>query len=387
MLTKRDIIIFGEDWGRFPSTTQHIGKIFLQSNRILWIGSLAHRKPTFSLADLKRIIEKLRNIFLRRDVKSDALPENLYVLHPFIIPLHDFGIVRSINAYLLRKAVKKAMVRIGFVKPVVITSSPIPAGVIGKLGESSSTYLCLDDYAHFDGAFDSILEIEKSLLKRISNVFAVSDTLVKSRVPASGRSYFLPQGVNSGHFKKTDDVAERVKNIPHPIIGFFGFIASWIDVKLFVYLAENNPEKQIVLIGKTDQDISVFQRYKNIHYLGEIPFSELPSYASCFDVGTIPFLLNELTLVCNPLKLVEYFSLGIPVVSTPLPEVVKFGNAVFIASSHEEFNKAINEAILNDTKEKKQERIQIAQKYSWEGISESISTKIEEFENIKQGKK
>ena len=62
MLKNRNIIIFGEDWGRFPSTTQHIGKVLLKFNRIMWVGSLAHRKPNFSIKDFVRILEKLRSI-------------------------------------------------------------------------------------------------------------------------------------------------------------------------------------------------------------------------------------------------------------------------------------------------------------------------------------
>ena len=51
--------------------------------------------------------------------------------------------------------------------------------------------------------------------------------------------------------------------------------------------------------------------------MGEILFNELPEYAQVFDVGIIPFIVNDLTIAANPLKLLEYMALGIPVVTAP----------------------------------------------------------------------
>ena len=59
----------------------------------------------------------------------------------------------------------------------------------------------------------------------------------------------------------------------------------------------------------------------NIHILGPKPFSELPAYTQFFDVAIIPFIVNELTIAVNPIKLREMLAAGCPVVSTALPEV------------------------------------------------------------------
>jgi glycosyltransferase involved in cell wall biosynthesis len=59
-----------------------------------------------------------------------------------------------------------------------------------------------------------------------------------------------------------------------------------------------------------------------VHFLGQKPYSELPAYCKAFDVALMPFKLNELTLNANPLKVREYLAAGLPVVSTPIPEVM-----------------------------------------------------------------
>ena len=45
----------------------------------------------------------------------------------------------------------------------------------------------------------------------------------------------------------------------------------------------------------------------------------VPAYCAGFDVGLIPFVLNELTRNVNPIKLREYLSAGLPVVSSAIP--------------------------------------------------------------------
>ncbi|PQP33882.1 glycosyltransferase family 1 protein, partial [Desulfobacteraceae bacterium SEEP-SAG9] len=130
-------------------------------------------------------------------------------------------------------------------------------------------------------------------------------------------------------------------NIDGPLIGFFGLLNSWIDFDLIYNIALEHPEWNLILIGPSQLSIDILPKRKNIHYLGPIDYEELPNYARCFDVALIPFKINELTVSVNPLKLMEYFSLGLPVVSTPLPEVVKHKENVAIASDPATFSKAI----------------------------------------------
>lgn len=382
MLNKRDIIIFGEDWGRFPSTTQHIGKVLLDNNRIMWIGSLAHRKPSISLKDIRRIFEKLRNIFGhvdRKDIDNDV--KSPIRIYPFIIPFHDIKLIRKINAKLMKRTIVRSIQVYNFNNPIIITSTPLIYDLVGELNETSSHYFCLDDYSNFDGAFDSLIEIEKALLAKVSSCFAVSEILLLNRKAKSGNNYLLPQGVQIDHFHKNiDKIPIQVKDIPKPVIGFFGLISEWIDLELIVYAARELPAYIFLVIGKPSVDVSIFKNYSNIIFLGEVPFSELPSYASIFDVGIIPFKVNELTLACNPLKLLEYLSLGIPVVSVNLPEVKKFASVTYIANEYSDFVRLIRLSLKENSEEKTRARLVCASEHSWVSITNSICEKIELIE-------
>ena len=48
----------------------------------------------------------------------------------------------------------------------------------------------------------------------------------------------------------------------------------------------------------------------------------LDAYCKGFAVGIIPYIVNERMHYVNPLKLREYLSAGLPVVSTAVPEVL-----------------------------------------------------------------
>ena len=127
---------------------------------------------------------------------------------------------------------------------------------------------------------------------------------------------------------------------PGPIVGFFGLLSEWVDQDLLVALArelrspevggqrsevggeeEDGPSASVVLIGTADVDVSRLEEEPNIHLLGPKPFAELPAYAAWFDVGIIPFVVNELTSAVNPIKLREMIAAGCPVVSTAMREV------------------------------------------------------------------
>jgi len=386
-LENRNILVFADDFGRHPSTMQHLGKVLAKNNRLMWIGSLALRKPTYKLHDIKRLIEKFRKIFLVRASRESPIQTgNVLEVHPFVLPFHDIKIVRAINDFLLIRTLKKKIKQNNFHVPILISSSPIMYGLLGKLGETSSHYFCLDDYSLFKGAFKSLIELENKLLEKVDSSFSVSMPLLKTRIPKSGINNFLPQGVDIDHFFNINKTsAAKMDRIKKPIIGFFGLISEWVDLKIIDSLAKDYPDCSIVILGDASVDISSLRTYPNVHLVGKVPYDELPSYASRFDVGIIPFKINELTAAVNPLKLLEYLALGLPVVTTPMHEAEKFKDYIYIAHDLNEFTKMVEIAIKNDTEKMKEERKKVITHYSWEMITEGIGEIILEVEKGKVG--
>jgi glycosyltransferase involved in cell wall biosynthesis len=162
-------------------------------------------------------------------------------------------------------------------------------------------------------------------------------------------AYFVQHGVDQKHFAGalSRDGRHRPQDLPAgKVVGFFGLLSEWIDQSLLVRLAHDLPQVSIVLIGKSDVDITRLRSQSNIHLLGTKSFAELPAYVACFDVGIIPFVVNELTRAVSPIKLKEMLAAGCPVVSTALPEVEKCQRlSSLAATNHSEAQQSDGEAV------------------------------------------
>jgi len=121
VLENRNIIVFADDWGRHPSTMQHLGKVLAKNNRLMWVGSLALRKPAFNFQDFNRLMEKFRKIFSRLSVtEMKEKTNNALEVHPFILPFHDVKVVRLLNNMLLTRFLKKKIRLNHFHNPIVV---------------------------------------------------------------------------------------------------------------------------------------------------------------------------------------------------------------------------------------------------------------------------
>jgi glycosyltransferase involved in cell wall biosynthesis len=98
-------------------------------------------------------------------------------------------------------------------------------------------------------------------------------------------------------------------------------------------------------------DEATLPRLPNIHWLGGKPYADLPQYLSHLDMGWMPFAMNESTRFISPTKTPEFLSAGLPVVSTPIRDVVRpYGEIglVDIAITAEEAIAAIENRLAAD---------------------------------------
>jgi GT2 family glycosyltransferase len=131
-----------------------------------------------------------------------------------------------------------------------------------------------------------------------------------------------------------------------PVAGYYGALAEWFDYPLLDAVAAAKPDWRFVLIGpQYDESLpgQPLLARKNVRWLGPRDYVTLPGYLSLFDVATIPFRINAITLATSPLKLYEYFAGARPVVTTPMPECRAFSE-VRIAADAGEFARALDEA-------------------------------------------
>jgi glycosyltransferase involved in cell wall biosynthesis len=156
-----------------------------------------------------------------------------------------------------------------------------------------------------------------------------------------------------------------------------GLLESWVDVDLLVMIARSRPDWQIVLIGRVVAGIDVLSSQPNVRILGPRDYFELPSLMKGLDCMIVPFRVTEMTRHVNPLKMREYLAAGKPVVSTALPEVLRYAHLVRIADADERFVEAIDEEISNDTPDRARLRSRAMSDESWDARFDAVMSDID----------
>lgn len=349
MSAPRELICFGEDWGRHPSTAQYLVQQLLGAFRVIWINSLGWRAPRLSRHDLLRALGKVRSA-----ARGLERPHpDLVVYTPLVIPWYRNAAVRRLNSLLLHRTIRGLARRHGFSRYSLMTTYPATVDVFERMRDVRRIYYCADDYASFPGLdTELVCAHEARLLAAVDVVVTTSRELSAMKSACHARVVNLPHGVDAEHFAKAADPATRVPEdlarLPRPVIGFFGLLAEWVDIRLIREVALARPEWSIVLIGNAATDVGPLRGLPNVHLLGPRPYASLPGYCRGFDVAIIPFVRNDLTERANPIKLREYLAAGKPIVSTPLPEALRFGELVHAAGSADEFVREIEHGLVDD---------------------------------------
>jgi glycosyltransferase involved in cell wall biosynthesis len=220
--------------------------------------------------------------------------------------------------------------------------------------------------------------MDRDLCERADVVFTTSQPLFESKRAYNPETHLALHGVDHEHFARAfapeTVVAEEIAKLPKPVLGFIGLIEHWVDLEIISYLATRRPDWSIVLIGKSKVDTSQLSKYPNVHLLGRRPYASLPEYCKGFDVSLIPFAVNELTRNVNPIKLREYFSAGLPCVSTDLPAVRDYAEhasealrgACFVANTKPAFHDAVERALRADSPAARRRRSDAMKAETWD---------------------
>ena len=349
MTQNQTILCFASGYDAPPTSKHHVMHILAERNVVLWVNYHASRAPTASSSDLTYMAKKLGQIVAGMTNPRD----NLFVLTPMVIPLPGSGWAKRLNRALLVTQIRRALKKVSRGPVQLWSFTPDVGYLLGRFGEQKVLYYCVDDHASFTG-YDSeqVLRDEEDLCRRADLVVTTSMALQKAKEPWNPNTMLVPHGVDYEHFSKTlsDDLPAPadIANIPHPRLGFFGLIRDWVDLDLLAEVARRRPEWHIVMIGDSTVDLTPYRELPNVHFLGRKPYHDLPAYCKQFDVGLIPFKINQLTLAVNPIKLREYLAAGLPVVSTPLPEVILYDHLIETAETPDDFESAVNRAIAAD---------------------------------------
>lgn len=267
-------------------------------------------------------------------------------------------------------------------KPVVYLGSAWNRALLQHFNQPRLIYDHYDDL-QVSGAR---LEDHQALVQAAEVVLVTAQGLLQAVEAQRDDALLLPNGVD---YDLIQSWRPSAGNPPPPgwlaasaneiIIGYSGALAAWFDYSLLDFLAKARPAWQFVLVG-VDYDGSLPASgvlvNGNVHWLGMKPYPELFSYVWRFDVGIIPFCVNEITLATSPIKLFEYMACRLPVVSTALPECRRYPGVV-VAEDSAQFLDGLEEALAARSDPRYLEIIEnVARSNTWDSRARVVGDKL-----------
>ncbi len=270
-------------------------------------------------------------------------------------------------------------------RPIVWFYTPMALPLLKELDPRLVVYDCMDELASFKKAPRQLLQRESALLNLADLVFAGGPSLYEAKRHRHANVHCFPSSVDVDHFRQAQGLVAShpaQEAIPHPRLGFYGVIDERVDLELVGALADAHPDWQLVLVGpvvKISED--ELPRRPNIHYLGQRDYKELPAFLAGWDVCLMPFAINEATRFISPTKVLEYMAAELPIVSTPIADVVgPYGGVVAIADGAQQFGAACAAALALDASAREAKaaamREQVA-RTSWERTAQAMTALLD----------
>ncbi|MGI4728598.1 MAG: glycosyltransferase family 1 protein [Janthinobacterium lividum] len=270
--------------------------------------------------------------------------------------------------------------------------TPMALSFTEQLNPGLVVYDCMDELSLFKNAPAELKELERKLMAKSDVVFTGGQSLYEAKKHQHANIHAFPSSIDKSHFVKarTNKVQPADQaNISNPKLGFYGVIDERFDIELIRTIADARPTWEFMLIGpvvKINRDH--LPKNKNIHYLGQKSYEQLPTYLSGWDVALIPFMLNDSTKFISPTKTPEYLSAGKPVVSTAIRDVINpYGKnkLVHIGATAEDFIEAIEYELSHKNDKQWLGKVDaFLSKNSWDNTCASMITCIQNSIKDKQ---
>ena len=362
------------------STSYTLAKKLAENNQVYYIEypfTFFDKLKYSQSAAFKLRIKSLSN---NKGIISSGIP-NLYIVAlPTVLSIHFlpegqlYRRLLNYNESIIAKHLKKIVANNSLQDIVYINSWVFHYPNIARyLKPKLSIYHCVDPvFTPYDAKHG--LVSENILINQSSLIICTSQQLYREKIRINANTHFIPNAADIVHCVQATNpelpIHPSLNNIPKPIIGYFGNIERRMDYELIREVALKNRNMSFVFAGPIEKHLVPDYLFDitNVYFTGRVPYNEMPNMVKGFDAAIIPFKRTMESSTVFPLKLFEYLGAGKPVIATNFNMDLKTftDDLVVYCDSAEQFSCAINDALVVDSVQLQNKRIELARQHTWE---------------------
>ena len=214
----------------------------------------------------------------------------------------------------------------------IFMSWPRHADLLKYIHYNKLVYEYIDDLSLFYYYTDDMKNKHYELIREADLTLCTARALYEDAKPIAKKVLFSPNAGDYDFFCRNRNcptypgLEEKVRSY-NCVIGYYGCLAEWFDYDLVISVAKRRTDWCFVLVGYCfDGTIARLQEepLDNIILYPAQPYAELPRFVSAFDIQTIPFVINDITKATSPVKLFEYMAVGKPILTSAMPECLRY---------------------------------------------------------------
>lgn len=233
---------------------------------------------------------------------------------------------------------------------IVWMTSPVMVKYIDITDMCKVVYDCMDDEVAMRAERENARLIDRVvlkydyikskefLLKRADYVFFSSQFLYKKfKKQCAGEATLVRNGYQQRDLHYDTNRANKKENFA---IGYIGTIEKWMNVNLLKESVVVFPDICYHLVGPSAVAI---EESANIILEGVVEHDSLYYKIADYDALIMPFIINDIILAVDPVKLYEYISYGKCIISVYYEEIERFSEFVYFYKTKEEYYALLQE--------------------------------------------
>ncbi|NKX51211.1 glycosyltransferase, partial [Arthrobacter deserti] len=272
--------------------------------------------------------------------------------------------------------------------PDVLLYTPMALDIARALDPGQLYYDVMDNLAAFQDAPGGLRMRQHRLLAGADVVFAGGRSLQREISAHRQDCHLFPSGVETAHYAASRQLRRQRGTTGPKVAGYVGVIDERVDLELLGGLALALPDWIIRVVGPlTKIAPGSLPAAPNLEYPGMVSYPQLPEVMAGFDVGLMPFALNEATRPISPTKTLEYLAAGLPVVSTRVPDVVAgYAGSVRFAGDAGGFAAACRAVVTDSIEERDRGSAVLRAEQDWDRIAADMAALMRTASDAGQGR-